>query len=164
MNRSCEFDPDVCSIRIKQTLEIPFNRYGDYRNFRLSQPRYIGCGSPIHALLSSARTRSGSHSKRYSCPVIAYDEPLYNEFNTCLQINCYACPHKFAEFYKYCINVIERRIPMMIWCGGFTGPSVSRHSIELFRTEVLRICHLHHMHHNSPDRENERLIPNIQNS
>jgi len=158
---TCEFDPDISSIRIKQALDIPFDRYSDFRNFRLSQPRCVGCGSPNHALISSARTRSGAHGKRYICPVIRYEEPLYNEFNTCLQINCYVCPHKFAEFYGYRIRVIERRIPMMVYSGNL---HTSIHAIGQFRQEVLRICQLHHTDHNSPARGNDRLIPNIQNS
>ena len=164
MNEICFYDPTVHSIRYKGSYSIPFSEFGTMRNEKYSEPRCYCCGSPSHTLLSQARTRSNIFGKEYTCPVVAFDEPLYNESLSRLNLNFYPCPYKFASYYNFCVKVIERRIDMLYY-HGFGYRHICNNMVNRFRAEVLRICNQHHIPSHSPDTANhDRLIPDIQNS
>ena len=163
MNTTCFYDPDVHSIRFKGSYIIPLCELGQLRNDEYSRPRCFCCGSPSHALLSKARTRSNTFGKEYTCPVVISDEPLYNESKTCLILNFYPCPYKFAAHYRFNIRTIERRLDMLYY-HGFGSNHICNNMVNSFRAEVLRICNQHHVQIQSPVSDHDRLIPNIQNS
>jgi len=145
MTKTFTFESETQSIRIKAKHQIPLDSLGTYANQRYSQTNCYFCGSPDHPMISDARTRrSGILSKEYICPIIVHND-LYNASNTCLQIDAYPCPYKFATRCKFKIKLVKKGIDTLYHHGlGDLDIRRRRKYIPNFEDEVIRVCNNFH--------------------
>jgi len=119
-----QVEPDICK--------------GETFNETFLQPNCECCGSEDHAMLIRSTSPHHRTGFRYACPVASYIRLDKNYPRYPINLDFFACPRKFAEFYHYVDD--ERLTASLEKYRTMSAAKIDYSYSQNFVNEVKRIC------------------------